>query len=406
MNLEYFVARRIAQSKGKSFSRFIVRLAIIAIALSLAVMIITTAIVTGFKKEISEKMFGFWGHIHINHLEANRSYQEVPVNKQQNFYPSIDTLKEIRHIQVFAKKAGIIKTDTEMEGIVLKGIGSDFDWRFFERYLVAGSAFSLSDTSISKYILISQATASRLNFKVGDDVVVYFSQKPTRVRKFEVGGVYKTGLEEFDRMFALVDIGHIQKLNNWARNQVGGFEIFIHDVNQLDEIGDFIYYSVLDPSLYAQTIKEMQPAIFDWLGLQDINTQFILRLMVLVAAINMITALLILILERTNMIGILKALGAKSWSIRKIFLYNAAYIIGIGLFWGNVLGIGLCLIQQYFHLIKLPEASYYISVAPINLDMFFILGLNVGTLIICLLLLLLPSYLVTRINPIKAIRWA
>lgn len=403
--LEFFIAKRMALNGEKTFSRFIIKIAVAAITLSVAVMIIAVSTVTAFQNQISEKIFGFWGHIHIKDYNANQSFEEIPINIHQPFYPSADTLENIRHIQIYALKAGILKSKNEMEGIVLKGIGKDFDWKFLKKYIVDGNFFQINDSTASAQILLSNFTANRLKLKTGDEVIIHFIQNPPRFRKLTVCGIYNTGLEEFDRIYALVDIAHIQKLNDWTKEQTGGFEIFVKDVSKLNETADFLYNNIIGQDLYAQTIKEMTPSIFDWLDLQNLNERVILILMVLVAGINMITALLILILERTNMIGILKALGAGNGSVRKIFLSNALYIIATGLLFGNLLGIGLCLLQQKFELFKLSEANYYLSSVPIELDFLKIGMLNIGTILLTLLMLLLPSYLVTKINPIKAIRW-
>lgn len=406
MNTAWFITRRIAFGKRRSFSGFIITIAVAAVALSVAVMLITTATVNGFQNHISRKIFGFWGHIHISKYSLNSSYEDLfPVTIHQSFYPAIDTINGVKHIQVYAHKAGIIKTNDDIEGIVLKGVSTDFDWGFFNEYLVEGKVFELSDTSKSNDILISQTTAKRLHLKAGDGLAIYFVQNPPLVRKFNISGIYKTGLEEYDEKYALIDIKHIQKLNNWEEDQVGGFEVFLDRMEDLPFFSDLIYYEIVGQDLYSQTIKEINPNIFEWLALQDMNEQVILCLMALVAIINMITALLILILERTNMIGILKALGASGWEIRKIFLFNAAYIIGWGLFIGNVLGLSICFLQHKFGFIKLPEESYYISVAPIDIDPITVATLNAGTMMICLIALIWPSYLATTINPIKAIRF-
>ncbi|OWY24141.1 ABC transporter permease [Sphingobacteriales bacterium UPWRP_1] len=406
MNVAWFITRRIAFGKGRSFSGFIITIAVAAVALSVAVMLITTATVNGFQNQISRKIFGFWGHIHISKFDLNQSYEDIhPVSIYQSFYPALDTVPGIKHIQVYAHKAGIIKTDTEIEGIVLKGIGVDFDWTFFKEYLTEGNIISVSDTAKSNEILISQTTARRLKLKTGDKLAVYFVQDPPLVRKFTISGIYKTGLEEYDEKYALIDIRHIQKLNKWENDEVGGFEVFLNHTEDLQYFSDLIYYQIAGQDLQSQNIREINPNIFEWLQLQDMNERVILALMTIVAIINMITALLILILERTNMIGILKALGATNWSIRRIFLYNAMYIVGWGLIIGNVLGLGICILQQRFGFITLPEESYYVSVAPIDLNPLTIVVLNVATMVICLFALVWPSYLVTAINPIKAIRF-
>jgi len=430
MNFESFIARRVATAGQQSFSRLIIRIAVIAVALSVAVMIISTALIAGFKKEISTKIFGFWGHIHITDTDINQNLLDAdPIQANQDFYPTLDTIGRIpyteyreflgqvirrqvlteggvRHIQVYALKPGIIKVKEEIEGIILKGVGSDFDWTFMNQYLVEGEKLNLSDTATSSEILISRQTSDRLRIGIKDRFIVHFVQEGQQLkRRFTVAGIYKTGLEEYDQKFAIVDIRQIQRLRNWSENQVSGFEVFIDDIDDLGPMAEYIYFEKLPSDLYAETIREKLPEIFEWLDLQDINEVVILSLMVVVAIINMITALMILILERTNMIGTLKAIGATNWTIRKIFLYYAAYIVGVGLFWGNLAGIGLCLLQERFQFVKLEEENYYLSVAPIDLNLWAILLLNLATLLITLFFLIIPSYLVTSISPVKAIRF-
>lgn len=368
-------------------------------------MIIAGALVTGFQNQISQKIFGFWGNIQIQRINQDAGYENLPINIHQPFYPSLDTMKGIRNIQVYATKAGIIKTDSDIDGIVVKGIGSDFDWTFLKRFIVSGNYFHAGDSSSFNKIIISQTTSERLHLKVGDKVIVYFIQNPPVPRRFFISGIYKTGLSDYDKTFALCDIAQIQKLNHWGKDTVGGFEVFVKNVSQLDSLAVKIDNERVGQDLVARSIKKIFPAIFDWLGLQDINERVVLLLMILVGIINMTTALLILIIERTNMIGTLKSMGAGNWKIRQIFLYHAAYIICVGLFWGNVIGIGLCLIQKYFSVIKLPEDTYYVSVAPIEMNPFFILAVNAGTMLICLLVMILPTYLVARIQPVKAMQF-
>lgn len=368
-------------------------------------MIIAGALVTGFQNQISQKIFGFWGNIQIQRINQDAGYENLPISIHQPFYPSLDTMKGIRNIQVYATKAGIIKTDSDIDGIVVKGIGRDFDWTFLKRFIVSGSYFHAGDSASFNKIIISQTTSERLHLKVGDKVVVFFIQSPPVPRRFFISGIYKTGLADYDKTFALCDISQIQKLNHWGKDTVGGFEVFVKNVSQLDTLATKVDNQKVGQDLVARSIKKIFPSIFDWLGLQDINERVVLLLMIVVGIINMTTALLILIIERTNMIGTLKSLGAGNWKIRQIFLYHAAYIICVGLFLGNVIGIGLCLIQKYFSIIKLPEETYYVSVAPIEMNPFFILAVNAGTMMICLLVLILPTYLVARIQPVKAMRF-
>lgn len=372
-------------------------------------MVIATSTITGFKNQVSEKVYGFLGHIHINGFDFNysESYENLPINKNQNFYPSIANSDEIKHIQVYATKPGIIKANDQIEGVVLKGVAEDFNWHFFDQYVQEGSAFQVKEDSLSPYVMISSTTANRLNLLVGDKMLVYFIQgnKQPRPRKFLIKGIYNTGLQEFDEIFALVDMKHIQKLNDWSDNLIGGFEIFVEDIDDLEETANFVYDNIIDINLDAKTVQEINPNIFDWLELQNVNQRLILILMLFVAVINIITVLLILILERTRMIGILKALGLSNWSIRKIFIYNMGYIILLGLFWGNLVGIGLSVLQQQFELIRLDEASYYLSSVPVNLNWLNILLINLVVLLVNVAVLIFPSYLIAKIEPIKAVRF-
>jgi lipoprotein-releasing system permease protein len=312
----------------------------------------------------------------------------------------------IRHIQVFALKPGIIQTNEEIEGIILKGVDSDFEWDFFDKYLVEGERIEFSDSTMSPDIILSKQTVDRLNLKLGDAFRFYFIDNGEVIgRRFRVKGIFKTGLEEYDRKFAIADIKKIRQMLQWEDDEVGGFEVFIDDIRDLEAFTHYIYINELPGDLYAENIRQSRPAIFDWLELQDINEVVILILMLVVGIINMVTALMILILERTNMIGTLKALGQTNWSIRKIFIYQAAYIIGVGLFWGNLIGIMVCIIQDKFGIVGLSEENYYLSVAPVELNLWTVLLLNIGTLIITLLFLIIPSWLVTRISPVRAIRF-
>jgi lipoprotein-releasing system permease protein len=419
MNFPFFIAKRVAASGQKSFTRLIIRIAIAAVALSIAVMIITTSLIRGFKSEISEKMFGFWGHIHINSVQQTTSFEPSPINANPTFLDTLKNLENIsfteggitkksfggiKHVQAYANKAGIIKTKDNFEGIVLKGVGKDYDWRFIKENLVDGRTLNACDTC--KDIMISNATANRLNLKVGNKFVVHFVQNnQEQQRLFQICGIYKTGIDEYDKRFALADLSQVQTLLGWSENQVAGFEVFIEDLRDLKPMNEYVYNELISNDLSAQTIKEEQPAIFDWLDLQDVNEQVILILMLIVSIINMVTALLILILERTNMIGTLKALGTSGGRIQQIFLYYGAIIVCVGLLIGNVLGIGLSLLEQKFHFIKLSESNYYLSYAPIKFDFLTILGLNIGTLLIITTFLFLPTLMVLSISPVKAIRF-
>ncbi len=407
MNFELFIARGILSGDKSNFSRPIVRISIISITLGLAVMILSLAITTGFKNAVSEKVIGFGSHIQITGFGLNNSWEKAPVDINQDFYPSLEDEPGIKHIQVFANKSGLIKTEDQIQGIVLKGIWSDFDWSFFDDKLVEGTPIVIDSAKRTDDILISKKMANDLLLELGDDVRVYFinpDEMSPRGRKFTIHGIYETGMEEFDDKFIVGDIRHIQRLNKWVEDQVGGFEVFVEDFRNIDAMWEKIY-NIIGYELNATSIKTLYPQIFDWLDLQDMNVIIILILMVAVAVINMISTLLILILEKTNMIGVLKALGTKNLSVRKIFLYNAGFIVGRGLLFGNLLGIGLALVQQYFQVISLDQESYYVPYVPINLEVLPIVLLNVGTLLLCLLFLIVPSYVITKISPVKAIRW-
>ena len=415
LNTERFIAQRII-SADKTTNRFsvpIVKISIMAIALGLAVMILTVAIITGFKNEIQNKLIGIVSHIQVTNYDANTSDEPSPISMQQPFIEQLKKNTEIKHIQVYANKSGILKTNTENEGIVLRGIGKDYDWSFINQNLSSGALFTVND-SLSKDIILSKYFADKLNLKLNDKVVIYFITKKTdnitiqyipRAKTFFIKGFYETGMEDIDKHLALVDIRHIQKLSYWDEDQIAGFEIAVKDYHHLDKTVEEIN-DIIGSGLIAESVKERNQTIFSWLELQDINAIIIIVLMVAVAGINMISALLVLILERTNMIGLLKALGATNKSVRKIFIYNASYLIGKGLLWGNIIGISIALIQYHFGIFKLDQSAYYVSVIPININILHIVLLNLGTMICCLLMLLLPSLVISKITPVKAIQYS
>ncbi len=410
MNYELFIAKRIIASKQhkNSVSSPIIKISILAIAIGIVVMLFSVATGVGLQKKIKEKISGFNGDIQIINYDSNNSRVTVtPVSKKQHFYPDFTTVANVKKVQVFATKAGIIRTPDEFEGIILKGVDKDYDWSFFKEYLSAGKLPEIG-TDISNEVLVSAKTAARLRLKVGDEFHIFFVKndpnKAPNSRKFNICGVFNSGFEEFDEAFMIGDLKHIQRINKWNEDQVGGFEVFIHDFDKLRETG-FEVYEEIDPSLNAYTIAEKFPAIFEWLSLFDTNIIVIIAIMILIAGINMITALLVLILERTQMIGILKALGNNNWSIRKIFLYNAAFLIGKGLLWGNLIGIGLLLIQKYFAVIKLNPETYYVNQAPVYLSIPALIWINLGTLLLCVLMLIVPSFIVSKISPVKAIKF-
>lgn len=394
-------------------------------------MILAFALIEGFQKEISSKIFGFWGHIHITDTNINRSFEAIPIDLNQDFYPDLDTVGQVSYpcekmifgyqyaetgacetkggidyVQPFILVPGIIKTKKLLEGIILKGFDKDFRTEKLEPFLKDGAFPVLNDSVPSREVILSEQTAQRLKLKVGDRLTVHFVQEGDQLKRgFTVGGIYKTGLEEYDQKFALIDLRVLQQILGWQEDQVSGFEVFVENISDLDPLNDFVYLDVLPGDLYSETIRDKFPAIFEWLELQDINKVVILLLLMIVAIINMVTTLLILILERTKMIGMLKSLGQTDWNIRKIFLYHAGIIILHGMFWGNLFGIGACWLQKKFEFIKLSEADYYLNVAPVDINIWAILLINICTLAIIILFLLIPSYLVARIQPVKALRF-
>jgi len=411
VNLEFFIAKRIFFKKKRNFSAGIVELAVAGIALGLAIMILSVAIVTGFKQQIQNKVVGFGSHLIIENFSTNSSYEVTPIDKNQPFYNTLTQIDGIKHIQRFAIKAGIIKTETAIQGTILKGVDSDFDWSFFKKNMVKGTILNIDTGMRTNDILISEYIANALNLKLGDEINMYFIQEPPKVRKFTIKGIYNTGLDEYDQLYLIADIKHIQRLNSWSSNKISGFEVSINDFKRIDEMQKKVFARVgtvfFDDGskLKVKSIKETNPSIFEWLELTDMNVLIILVLMTIVAGINMISGLLIIILERTNMIGILKSLGAANYSIRKIFLYNSFFFISKGFLWGNLIGIGLALLQFYFEIIPLDPATYYISSVPINLKVFDILLLNGGTMLVVFLMMLLPAILISYIEPIKAIKF-
>lgn len=413
MNFPYFIARRLIKGRKEetSFSRPINVIAIIGIAMGLAVMILAVAILTGFKQEIREKVVGFGSHMQIMNFDSNSSFETAPISDTQTFIPKIKKIPGIKHVQVFATKAGIIKTEEDIQGVVLKGIGSDYDWDYFSSSIIEGSVFTVTDTGRTDKVIISKKISEMLQLKTGDSFVMHFIQDPPRMRKFTISGIYETSLEEFDKMYVFCDIGHIKRLNGWEDDQVSGFEVFIDDFDRLDEmyfaVRDAIGYKVTEDetNFRVVSIRTRYPQIFDWLNFQDVNVIIIILLMLIVAGFNMISGLLILILEKTNMIGILKALGSEDKAVRRVFLYQAAYLIGKGLMWGNLIGIGLAYLQLKTSIITLDPSSYYLKTVPINLDLSHVLILNAGTMIAIIIMLLVPSQLITRITPVKAIRY-
>ena len=417
MNLEFFIADRLIRTKERksNISTPIINIAIAAIAIGLIMMIVSVATGVGLQQKIRQKVSAFNGHILISNYDDNQSQVSLnPVSTNQDFYPKFNSVEGVKHIQAVASKAGIIRTEKSFEGIVFKGVGKEYDWENIKEYLVQGQLPNVT-SDLNNEVVISEYLANRLELKVGDKCNTFFMKegenKLPNLRSFKIVGIYNSGFQEFDAVYLLGDIRHIQRMNKWTPNQVGSFEVFLDDFSQIESKGAEVYNNTInkeDPTkaLDTQTIAQKYYYIFEWLKLFDFNIVVILLIMVLVATINMVVALLVLILERTQMIGILKSIGADNWTIRKIFLYNAMHLIVKGLLWGNAIGVGLLLIQQYFGVVKLNPENYYVTTAPVDINWISILLLNLGTVVICLLVMLVPSYVITKISPVKAIKFA
>ena len=351
-------------------------------------MILAVAIVTGFQNEIRAKVIGFGAHITVQNIGNATAFESKPISAKQPFYPSLDTVDGVRHIQKFGLKTGIIKTGEDVYGVILKGVGSDYDWNFFEKNIIEGNRININDTLRSNQVLISKTISNKLKLKTGDSFRIFFLQEPVRQRKLEVAGIYNTDMEQLDKLYIIADIKHIQSINDWNDTLISGFEVLLDNYSALEKM-DKLIYSYIGMDLHSIKITEQFKEIFGWLELLDMNVWVVLIFSVLVAGINMITALVILILDRTQMIGLLKALGVNNTGIRKIFLYNAAFLIGKGMFWGNIIGISLGIIQKQFSIITLPQVTYYIHIVPVNLNVLHLFLLNTVTFILCLSMLIL-----------------
>ncbi|MFB9845202.1 ABC transporter permease [Mucilaginibacter ginsenosidivorans] len=405
MSFASFISSRISFKSNRTYSKLIVRIAIIGIMLSLGVMILSVAIIRGFKQEIRQKLRGFAGDIQVQNYDNNNSYQASPIHMDNDFVKKIRSSSLFTNIAPTVIKPGIIKTKTEIEGVVIKGVNKDYDWTFFKKMMVSGKVIDFADTAdAQKQVMISSYTASRLKLKVGDKFLMYFVQESLRKRPFYVKGIFDVGVEEVDKTFVIGDLSLLVKLNNWDADEIGGYQLQVADFDKLNTANDFLA-DKMPLKLKSYTVTESYPTIFVWLSELDLNAEVMLILMILVGTINMISALLIIILERTSMIGILKAMGAKNWTIQKIFLYNASYLVGIGLVLGNVFGLGISLFQHRTHFFTLDEASYYMKFVPMQLHWSDVLLLNLGTMVICILVLIIPSMLVAKISPVKAIRF-
>ncbi|WP_062126518.1 ABC transporter permease [Geofilum rubicundum] len=413
MKPEYFIAGKINSGgvSGKNFAGPVLKVAVAGIIIGMVVMILSLAIGNGFKKEIREKIIGFGSHIQVVNYDFNFSYESNPIIHDAQLVESIKDISGVLNVQRFATKPGLIKTDDEMQGVVLKGIGSDYNASFLESILTRGQLPDILSDQPSTHILISETLSQMLGIEVGDDIFMYFFQDQIRARRYTISGIYNSHLPDLDKLYVIADIRQIQGLNNWSDAQIAGYEIIIDDFDQTDQKGIAVYDVTADyisPDghlLRTQTIRQTQPQIFGWLDLLDMNIAVIILLIVLVAGFNMISGLLILILERTNMIGILKALGMADWPLRRIFLYLATRIAARGLIWGNIIGISIAVVQKQFGVFELDPANYFLSTVPIMLTPLHLLLLNLGAVLVIFLMMIGPSYLAARISPVKAIQF-
>jgi lipoprotein-releasing system permease protein len=404
LNLSYFIAKRISFKRTGGFTGTIHRIAVASVAIGIAVSLISFMILGGFQDKISEKVFSFTGHYQVQKFVSGNAFEESPTSKNSDFYKDFTKNKMISHVQVYAHKPGLLKGDEEVEGVLMKGIGPDFDSLGFQNSIISGRFIQFSDSGASNEILVSRKIADKLRLEVGERITMYFVQEPPRFRRFEIVGLYETFLENFDDKIIIGDIQTIRNLNGWSEDQVGGFEVFVHDNKKLDEMAEPIYNS-LDFDLKLIKVTDKYIEIFDWLILLNNNVYIFLGLILFVAAFNMVSILFILIMERTQMIGILKALGSTNKQIRKIFVWNGVRIIGRGLFIGNAIAIGFGLLQDRFHLVALDPESYYMTFVPISWNWPVFIILNASVLLVTTLVLFIPAMLISNIQPIKAIRF-
>ena len=409
MNLEYFIAKRLSSgtSYKSSASSTIIKIAIVAIAIGMVMMLISIATGLGLQREIRQKVSAFSGDIVVSNFDGNNSEETTnPVSIQQEFYPDFKAVPEVTHVQAITVKAGVIRTAATFEGVIYKGLGDDYDWSRIEQYIVEGRKPVLTGT-LNNETIFSTYLANRLGFKVGDKAIIQFINKENtrfRPRSLEIVGLYESAYQEFDKVYIMGDRRHLTRINNWEKDEVGAFEVFVDDFDNLEALNNKVYENS-GPTLRSISVIQSNYNIFEWIKLFDFNIILIIVIMILIAGINMIVALLVLVLERTRMIGVLKALGASNWSVRKIFIYNAMYLIGVGLFWGNLIGLGILYAQKIFGFVTLDPSTYYVSEAPVLIDFWHVLFLNIGVFTVCVIILLIPSYIITKISPIKAIRF-
>ena len=415
MNLAFFLAKRIHFSNDKGNNRRVtppvVRIAMAGIAIGLAVMIVAVAVVVGFKKEVRNKVIGFGSHIQLSKFDNNMSYESTPIAVSDSLREVLLTTIGVKRIEVFATKPGIIKTDTDFQGIVLKGVDTDFDTTFLKKHLVEGQMIRIDSVTTHNQVLISRSTAQLLRLGCGDLFNFFCVDDRVSARRFQITGIYDTGFSDYDKLFAICDIKHIRRINAWDQDMVSKVAIFIDQYEQIDELTEILHFALFNERdrlgniYYVRSIQELNPMIFSWLSVLDSNVVIILILMIMVSGFTMISGLLIIILERTNMIGILKALGETNGNIRKVFLYVSLFLISKGMFWGNIIGLSICFLQSHFHWMKLDPETYYLDSVPVDLNWITFVLINIGSLTASLLMMVAPSYLITKIEPAKSIKF-
>ena len=411
MNISSFIARRIAFNQQKSFSRFIIRLSVTATVISVAVMIVTLSFVNGFQETVSNKVFSFWGHVRVGLRQPMKASiaEEEPIRSNDSLVKTIQNRSDVKSVHPFATKYAILKAPGEIEGVLVKGLDTAYDTLHMKSFIKQGRWIQFNDSTYSREIVISSFTAQQLSLNLYDRVLIYFIKPDGRLRpdKLTIVGIYKTGIEEYDKTYAIGDLKLIRKLNNWTDDEIGGYEIFLKDYEQMYAVSEAIYEQENFPQLWdTKTIQEVYPNIFDWLNIQDTNQNILITIMTIIAIINLITCLIILVLERLRMVGTLKALGATNWTVQKIFLNHSAFITLTGIIIGSALGLGLLWLQQATGFIHLPEDAYYMDKAEVKIIWWQVALVVVGTLTVSILVLLIPSFIVRRIQPIRAIRFS